>query len=175
MTKAEAFAKIVSLFKKENFNDAKLINGDLIQWEGELAVGIPINLIDTDGNTMPIADGVYEMEDGSELYTVGGMVTQIEPKEVEMATVDVTEQMAALEDRMAKCESMMAEYKSKMEAAFATYNDAVEAKFSEVKEIVEAIAEEPIVPQAKPTNTTFKAVELTTAQKLHNWKTNLNK
>jgi hypothetical protein len=36
MTKLNAFAKIKALFINENFNDAKLADGTLIQWEGEL-------------------------------------------------------------------------------------------------------------------------------------------
>lgn len=175
MTKAEAFAKVLALFKKENFNEAKLVNGDLIQWEGELKVGIPVNLIDTDGNTTPIADGVYEMEDGSELYTVGGMVTQIEPKEVKP---EPEGDMAAIEERLAKCEEMLASYQTKMSEVFTAiteYNTIVEGKFSEVKTIVEAIADEPTVPQPKPANTTFKATEKSTAEKLVEWKKNLNK
>jgi hypothetical protein len=115
MTKLNAFAKIKALFNNENFNDAKLADGTLIQWEGELGEGTAIMVIDTDGNTTPAPDAIHELEDGTEVYTTGGLVTRIEPKteevmEEEMAAPD----MAAYEERMMACEKKIADMETKM-------------------------------------------------------------
>lgn len=176
MTKLNAFAKIKALFQNENFNDAKLADGTLIQWEGELGEGTAIMVIDTDGNTTPAPDATHELSDGTQVTTVGGLVTKIEPKkeeamEEEMAASD----MAAYEERMGKCEMKIAEMEKKMQDMFTAVELAsvnVDSKFNEIKEIVETIAEEPIVVAEAPKNSTFKKAKpsKSAAERIAEWK-----
>lgn len=176
MTKLNAFAKIKALFANENFNDAKLADGTLVQWEGDLAEGTALMVIDTDGNTTPAPDAIHELEDGTEVYTTGGLVTRIEPKaeevmEEEMAAPD----MAAYEERMASCEKKIAEMETKMSEMFTAVELAsanVDSKFNEIKEIVETIAEEPIVVVEAPKNSTFKKAKpkQSAADRIAEWK-----
>lgn len=187
MTKLNAFAKIKALFLSENFNDAKLADGTLIQWDGDLAEGVAIMVIDTDGNTTPAPDATHELEDGTLVTTTGGLVTKIEPKsaevEVEVEAEQVVEaaapDMSAMEERMASCESKISEMETKLSKMFTAVELAsqnVDSKFSEIKTIVEAIAEEPIVVVEAPRNSTFKKAKPTksAAELIADWK-NSNK
>ena len=177
MTKLNAFAKIKALFNNENFNDAKLADGTIIQWEGELGEGTAIMVIDTDGNTTPAPDAIHQLEDGTEVYTVGGLVTRIEPKsEVEVEVeMEVAPDMAAYEERMMACEKKIADMETKMSEMFTAVELAsanVDSKFNEIKEIVETIAEEPIVEVEAPKNSTFKKVKpkQSAADRIAEWK-----
>lgn len=177
MTKLNAFAKIKALFINENFNDAKLADGTLIQWEGELGEGTAIMVIDTDGNTTPAPDATHELSDGTLVTTVGGLVTMIEPKseevevEVELAEVD----MKVYEERMGNCEMKIAEMEKKISEMFSAVELAsanVDSKFNEIKEIVDTIAEEPIVVVEAPKNSTFKKAKpaKSAADRIAEWK-----
>jgi hypothetical protein len=178
MTKLNAFAKIKALFQNENFNDAKLADGTLIQWEGELGEGTAIMVIDTDGNTTPAPDATHELSDGTLVTTVGGLVTMIEPKseeveEEEMAEVD----MKVYEERVMACEKKIEEMEKKMSEIFSAVELAsqnVDSKFNEIKEIVDTIAEEPIVVAEAPKNSTFKKAKTTksAADRIAEWKNN---
>lgn len=176
MTKLNAFAKIKALFQNENFNDAKLADGTLIQWEGELGEGTAIMVIDTDGNTTPAPDATHELSDGTLVTTVGGLVTMIEPKseeveEEEMAEVD----MKVYEERMMACEKKIEEMEKKISEMFSAVESAsanVDSKFNEIKEIVETIADEPIVEVEAPKNSTFKKAKpkQSAADRIAEWK-----
>lgn len=180
MTKLNAYAKIKALFNNENFNDAKLADGTLIQWEGELKEGTAIMVIDTDGNTTPAPDATHELSDGTKVATVGGLVTMIEPKseepieEEEMAAPD----MAAYEERLMACEKKMAEMETKMSEMFTAVSlasQSVDAKFSEIKDIVETIADEPLVVAEAPKNSTFKKAKpsKSAAERIADWKNSI--
>ncbi|NBW15130.1 MAG: hypothetical protein EBR82_44730, partial [Caulobacteraceae bacterium] len=69
------------LFSKEMAaQQAKLEDGTIISWEGELKEGAAIMVVDESGNMTPAPDATHVLEDGTEVYTVGGLVTQIEKK-----------------------------------------------------------------------------------------------
>ena len=177
MTKLNAFAKIKALFNNENFNDAKLADGTIIQWEGELGEGTAIMVVSEDGNTTPAPDATHELSDGTLVTTVGGLVTMIEPKsEVEVEVeMEVAPDMSAFEERMMACETKIAEMEKKMQDMLSAVEMAsanVDSKFNEIKEIVETIAEEPIVEVEAPKNSTFKKVKpkQSAADRIAEWK-----
>lgn len=177
MTKLNAFAKIKALFQNENFNDAKLADGTLIQWEGELGEGTAIMVIDTDGNTTPAPDATHELSDGTLVTTVGGLVNMIEPKSEDVIEeeMEVAPDMAAYEERLMACEKKMAEIETKMAEMFTAVELAsanVDSKFNEIKEIVDVIAEEPIVVAEAPKNSTFKKANTkqSAADRIAEWK-----
>jgi hypothetical protein len=178
MTKLNAFAKIKALFNNENFNDAKLADGTIIQWEGELGEGTAIMVVSEDGNTTPAPDATHELSDGTLVTTVGGLVTKIEPKSEEVEVeieMEVAPDMAAYEERMMACEKKIADMETKMSEMFTAVEMAsanVDSKFNEIKEIVETIAEEPIVEVEAPKNSTFKKVKpkQSAADRIAEWK-----
>jgi hypothetical protein len=186
ITAKEALMQIGKLLKMdfakiEKFESAKLKDGTEIMWDGELAEGTAIMVV-TDGNQMPAPDATHELEDGTMITTVGGLVTKIEGKkkevevEVELAApID----MAKIEERMAACEEKMKSMETKMGEMFATIESKYEAvnklnesKFEAIKVIVDEIAEEPAVAVEKPKQSTFSkaanrksAVEMMAAYK----------
>jgi hypothetical protein len=185
ITAKEALMQIGKLLKMDfaaiqKFETAKLADGTEITWDGELAEGTAIMVVAEDGNQMPAPDATHELEDGTKVTTVGGLVTKIEGKEVEVevemaAPID----MAKIEERMGACEEKMKSIETKMTEMFATIESKYEAvnklnesKFEAIKVIVDEIAEEPAVAVEKPKQSTFSkaagkksAVEMMAAYK----------
>jgi hypothetical protein len=175
LTAKEAIMQIGNLLKMdfakvEKFESAKLADGTEIMWDGELSEGTAIMVVAEDGNQIPAPDAAHELEDGTIVTTVGGLVTSIEPKkevevEVELAEDDTMakheERMKAMEDKMAEIETKMNEMFASYESKFASISESNTAKFAAINAIVEEIAAEPIVVAAKPTNSTFSKKERT--------------
>ena len=177
LTPMEALKAIGNLLKMdfaktEKFKSAKLEDGTEVMWDGEIAEGSAIMVVDADGNQMPAPDATHVLEDGTNVTTVGGLVTMIEPKEKE-TEVEIEmgdDNMKKMEERMASCETKMAEIESKMTEMFENYKNKFSAidntinsttksiteKFDAIKVIVDDIADSPIVETPKPTNITFK-------------------
>jgi preprotein translocase subunit YajC len=177
LTAKEAIMQIGNLLKMdfakvEKFESAKLSDGTEIMWEGELSEGTAIMVVAEDGNQMPAPDAKHELEDGTMVTTVGGLVTAIEPKkekevEVEVELAEMPD-MKMMEERMASCESKMKEMETKMAEMFSNYENKIEemvksnmGKFEAISKIVEEIAAEPIVVVDSPKNSTFSKKERT--------------
>jgi hypothetical protein len=134
MTKKEAFEKIKTLlFGEQKMYDAKLVDGTIVQWEGELAEGTAIMVVAEDGNTIPAPDAVHELADGTKITTVGGLITAIESKEVEaqllkvqsaMALAEGLQSLGGLKDSMIALGSVI---KNQVVTAFATLKGALMA------------------------------------------------
>jgi preprotein translocase subunit YajC len=173
ITAKEALMQIGKLLKMdfakiEKFNSAKLADGTEVMWEGELSEGAAIMVVSEDGNQMPAPDATHELEDGTMVTTVGGLVTAIEGKKKEEVEVEMAApiDMAKIEERMAACEEKMKSMETKMSEMFATIESKYEAvnklnesKFEAIKVIVDEIAEEPVVEQPKPKQSTFSKAD----------------
>jgi hypothetical protein len=65
-------------FLKENFVNAKLVDGTEIKVEGEtLAEGAKVLVITAEGE-IPAPDGIHELEDGTKVETKDGIIAKIE-------------------------------------------------------------------------------------------------
>jgi preprotein translocase subunit YajC len=173
ITAKEALMQIGNLLKMDfakiqKFETAKLADGTEVMWEGELSEGAAIMVVTEDGNQMPAPDAVHELEDGTKITTVGGLVTAIEGKEKEEVEVEMAApiDMAKIEERMAACEEKMKSMETKMTEMFANYeskfeeaNKVNQSKFEAIKVIVDEIAEEPVVEQPKPKQSTFSKAD----------------
>jgi hypothetical protein len=194
----EAIMQIGNLLKMEfakveNFESATLKDGSKIMWDGDLSEGTAIMTIDAQGNQVPALDGTYTLEDGSEVYTVGGLVTKIEPASADAKGENPDESpemmaaapdMSKMEERLAACEAKMTAMETKMNEMFASmdgkYSAIVEnnaSKFESISKIVEEIAAEPIVAVEAPKNSTFskKAVAMTAVERIAEFKKISNK
>jgi|694.fasta_scaffold03938_6 hypothetical protein len=177
MTSKDAIDKIKNLIKfgtvEAKFEQAKLADGTIIQWEDDLGEGTAIMVVGEDGNVMPAPDAVHELEDGTMVTTVGGLVTKIEGKkeeeviEEEMAAEPNPEFIKHLEDfkmmveRMTAIENKLAEYESKFSAITETVKNtetSTSDKFAKVIELVEAISNEPATIVEAPRNITYKKI-----------------
>ena len=169
MTRKEAFVKIQNLlFGEQKMAEAKLADGTIIQWEGELVEGTAINVIAEDGNTTPAPDATHELEDGTLVTTVGGLVTGIEKPETEVEVEDKKDEKMASEfeaafanhieaftaivSRVEALENAVKSYEDKFSAIskeVETKDKSINDKFAAVVDIVKEIAETPAEPSEK--------------------------
>lgn len=171
MTRKEAFEKIQNLlFGEQKMAEAKLADGTIIQWEGELVEGTAINVIAEDGNTTPAPDGTHELEDSTKVTTVGGLVTGIEKPETEVeievedkkdekmasefeaAFANHIEAFTAIVSRVEALENAVKSYEDKFNAIskeVETKDKSINDKFAAVVDIVKEIAETPAEPSEK--------------------------
>ena len=74
---------------EENFLEAKLKDGTVVKVEGEsLAEGAKVVVVTEEGE-IPAPNGVHELEDGSKIETVDGLVKSIVAAEVPELEVEV--------------------------------------------------------------------------------------
>jgi len=163
MTRKEAFTKLKALFGEEMAaQQAKLQDGTIISWEGELKEGAAIMIVDESGNMIPAPDATHILEDGTEIYTVGGLITKIEKpsedtvaemsSEFEQIFTKHIEQFSGVIGRVEKLETSFAE----LSKIIADSKTDTESKFSKVIELVGEIAKEPAVQTEAPKNVLFK-------------------
>jgi hypothetical protein len=181
MTKKEAFEKIKTLlFGEQKMYDAKLVDGTIVQWEGELSEGTAIMVVAEDGNTIPAPDAIHELEDGTKITTLGGLITAIESKEVEEEE-EMKEEMASefekmfashleafnsLLEKFSNIENKVAEYELKFSEISNNINDITKnntEKFNAIVEIVDAISEQPAGEPEPVKNVLFKKKNTKTA------------
>jgi preprotein translocase subunit YajC len=136
---------------------ATLVDGTIIEWEGELAVGTAI-FVQTGEGLIPAPDATHEVEGGMLVTTEGGIVTEIveieEEIEVEVAATEfaTVESFNSLLDKfnevVARLEAM--EKKNvEQEAKFNSMKDI----FSKTVDLVEKVAE---LPSEEPTKAPAK-------------------
>jgi Tfp pilus assembly protein PilP len=83
--------------QKVEMESATLVDGTVIEWEGELAVGTAI-FVQTGEGLIPAPDATHEVEGGKLITTEGGLVTEIVEPSEEVAeemeeVVDVVEEV----------------------------------------------------------------------------------
>lgn len=200
MTRKEAFAKIKELlFGEQQFEQAKLADGTVVVWEGELGTGTALFVIDEAGTQQAAPDGEHTLEDGTIVTTAGGLVVTVTPKdqeeeveievengsdkenkdemagEMEMMLEKLAEKVAALEakiEEMGKKEAMSSE---EVEAKVSEVKNELENKFAAIKETVEAIAAEPAAEEVQPVKGAFKKAPKNTIEDLAKTIQNLKK
>lgn len=77
---------------------ATLVDGSVIEWQGDLAVGTAI-MVQTGDGLIPAPDATHEVEGGMLVTTVGGIVTEIvEPENEVEIEVETSAEFATVED-----------------------------------------------------------------------------
>lgn len=153
----ELVAKAKSLFSEEvkeeivkkeeevKMAEAKLTDGTLVMWEGELAEGTIVLL--EDGNVAP--DGEHTFEDGVVISIEGGQVVAIATPitEQEMAIQKLTEMVTKLETENAELkanfEKSISESVSKVEEKFSAQIKESNKLTEDVLELVKTLVAEP--------------------------------
>ncbi len=153
LTRKEAFEKIKKLLfsDEKKFEEAKLADGTIIQWEGEIGEGVAIMVVSEDGNTMPAPDGTHELVDGTMVTTVGGLVTAIEKQEEEASDFEAAfakhvEDFSKVIERVTNLEKKLAEYESKFSSISEEVKNtekSVTDKFSAIEKVIDEIANMP--------------------------------
>jgi len=136
---------------------ATLVDGTIIEWEGELAVGTPI-FVQTGEGLIPAPDATHEVEGGMLVTTEGGIVTEIVEVEQEVEVEIEASEFATVESFNSLLDKFN-EVVARLEA-IEKKNVEQEAKFNSMKDIfsktvdlVEKVAE---LPSEEPTKAPAK-------------------
>lgn len=131
----------------QNFEEATLVDGTIVKWEGELADGTALTVVMPEGE-VAAPDGIHELSDGTLVETAGGLVVNIEAagqqekdkEEEEMYDNEFTEEKVS-----ELIESAVAKYAESFTATLElmkSENDKLKAELAEVKNAKEEMKQE---------------------------------
>jgi hypothetical protein len=143
---------------------ATLVDGTIIEWEGELAVGTAV-FVQTGEGLIPAPDATHEVEGGMLVTTEGGVVTEIVEVEEEVVEEEAKEEEMAEEVKFATLEAFnsfvsrfeeaverLAIIEEKMNHNEASFTSMKEA-FGKTVDLVEKVAD---LPSEEPTKAPAK-------------------
>ena len=143
--------------QKVEMATATLVDGTIVEWEGELAVGTPL-FVQTGEGLIPAPDATHEVEGGMLVTTEGGIVTEIVETEAEVEVTIEANEFASLEsfnsllDKFNEVVSRLEAIEKKSAEQEAKFNSMKEV-FSKTVDLVEKVAElpsdEPVKAPAK--------------------------
>lgn len=116
------------------FGELTLVDGTIIKYEGDApAIGSALVVVTAEGE-VPAPDGVHETDSGLLIQTEGGVITEIEEKEMEVEAGKKEEEVtefatlenfetyrASVEERMANLEKTLISMLGKVEETFAVF------------------------------------------------------
>ena len=152
---------------------ATLTDGTVISYEGELAIGTAIFVQTAEGD-IAAPDATHELENGTLVTTVAGLVTEIVEPEVEIEVEVAAEEfatMTAFNEVVAKMETAIAELTAKVETLTASNNTHKEA-MSKAIDLIEKVAD---LPSEQPTKTPVSNKKNDQFEALKRFKNSLNK
>jgi len=155
----------LKLNAEHNFMEAKLKDGTIVQYEGELNVGTKLNVIDAGGQVSAAPDGTHELEDGTMVTVAGGFVTDLKTPEGTEAEAPVEVNVEAgcepvkMEDVEAAIQTALANINKDEVASLKTELAAQSALIKDMFAVIEKLAEEPTAPADKPKNSFSKSVQ----------------
>jgi hypothetical protein len=84
--KATFISELATLVKKHlsptklNFKDIMLPDGSTLRYEGDMPmVQMPVTIVQPDGSELPAPDAIYEMEDGTSIEVIDGIIVTVTP------------------------------------------------------------------------------------------------
>jgi hypothetical protein len=134
------------------FETAMLKDGTIVKWEGELSVGT-IVMVETAEGDIPAPDATHEIEDGTLVTTLDGVVTEIVKPEMETPEVEISveaEEFATVtrfNEVVEGLESKIAQLTASIESLVSERTSHKEA-MSKVVELVEKVID---LPSDEPT------------------------
>lgn len=138
--------------KSISFETAMLKDGTIVKWEGELSVGT-IVMVETAEGDIPAPDATHEIEDGTLVTTLDGVVTEIVKPEMETPEVEISveaEEFATVShfnEVVESLESKIAQLTASIESLVSERTSHKEA-MSKVVELVEKMID---LPSDEPT------------------------
>ena len=142
---------IFDFFKKEEnkvvFSEVKTIDGIVLQYDGELAEGTPLFVLDEEGNQIPAPEGEYQVEYEDQLWVVSidvnGVLVKLEAVNVEeepMSEEEPVNEMMSKQEFDAIIQQVITDTDSRitaLEAKFAELLQVKESKFKDERKKVE--------------------------------------
>ena len=152
---------------------ATLTDGTVISYEGELAIGTAIFVQTAEGD-IAAPDATHELENGTLVTTVAGLVTEIVEPEVEIEVEVAAEEfatMTAFNEVVAKMETAIADLTAKVASLTASNNTHKEA-MSKAIDLIEKVAD---LPSDEPTKVPVSSKKNDKFEALLKFKNALNK
>lgn len=156
---------------------ATLTDGTVITYEGELMVGTAIFVQTAEGD-IAAPDATHELEGGTLVTTVAGLVTEIvEPAETETVADPAATEMSefttivAFNEVVARMESAIADLTAKVESLSASNRTHKEA-MSKAIDLIEKVAD---LPSDEPTKIPVSSKKNDRFEALTKFKNSLNK
>jgi len=142
---------IFDFFKKEEnkvvFSEVKTIDGIVLQYDGELAEGTPLFVLDEEGNQIPAPEGEYQVEYEDQLWVVSidvnGILVKLEAVNVEeepMSEEEPVNEMMSKQEFDAIIQQVITDTDARitaLEAKFAEMLEVKESKFKDERKKVE--------------------------------------
>lgn len=131
----------------QNFEEATLVDGTIVKWEGELTDGTALTVVMPEGE-VAAPDGIHELSDGTLVETAGGLVVNIEAagqqgkdkEEEEMYDNEFTSEM--LSEMIDKAMAKYAESFTATLELMRSENDKLKSELAEVKNAKEEMKQE---------------------------------
>ncbi len=142
---------IFDFFKKEEnkvvFSEVKTIDGIVLQYDGELAEGTLLFVLDENGEQIPAPEGEYQVEYEDQLWVVSidvnGVLVKLEAVNVEeepMSEEEPVNEMMSKQEFDAIIQQVITDTDSRitaLEAKFAELLEVKESKFKDERKKVE--------------------------------------
>ena len=142
---------IFDFFKKEEnkvvFAEVKTIDGIVLQYDGELAEGTPLFVLDEEGNQIPAPEGEYQVEYEDQLWVVSidvnGVLVKLEAVNLEeepMSEEEPVNEMMSKQEFDAIIQQVITDTDARitaLEAKFAEMLEVKESKFKDERKKVE--------------------------------------
>jgi hypothetical protein len=145
-----------------SFETYDLTDGSKIDLSG-LEIGADALLVDESGNSSPVADGEYELVDGTMITIVGSKVEGIETPQAEIEPIEMPEEEIPMEsDKFNEIDGTIQSLKAENEALKAKIS-SIEGKFSQaindLSDVVLGLASTPSSNPIQAPKNSFSAVE----------------
>lgn len=133
-----------------SFETYDLKDGSKIDLSG-LEIGAEAMLVDESGNLSPLADGEYELVDGTMITIVGGKVEGIETPQAEAEPIEMPEEEIPMEsDKFTEIDGTIENLKAENEALKAKIA-SIEGKFSQaINDLSDVVLGLATTPSAGP-------------------------
>lgn len=131
---------------EQKFVTAKLVDGTEIKFIEEMVVGAAVIYV---ADEQPLADGEYQLEDGTKFKVAGGLVTEIEAKEetpAEEAPAEQPAEMVQMEEQVNPLQSQVDELTANIQTLTATVEELGKQLADKEAKIVELSAQPAATP-----------------------------
>ena len=132
---------------EQKFEEATLVDGTIVKWEGDLAEGVALVVVMPEGE-VAAPDGIHELSDGTVVETAGGLVVNIEAidaqkeeeKEEEMYDNEFTSEM--VNELIEKAVAKYAEAFTASLDLIKSENESLKVELAEIKSSKEELKNE---------------------------------
>jgi hypothetical protein len=174
-TETEVSTEETTETEKENFVDAQLADGTIINIEPDIELGASVAVVTEEG-VVPAPDAEHELASGEKIVTVGGVITEIIPSEEEVAEEEAVEEIdEEMSDEVAEPAPKTVIERTEVERKFAELEEKLaealksndEFKSQVVKTLEELSKEPSAAPTIKRKSDAFKREEPSFQDKLN--------